>query len=533
MLPSKSHFPVHLMIVVGLMLFSVAMSALVSRAVFERLPHLEDEVAYLFQAKTYARGQLVVDTPEPRRAYWQPFVVDYAPTGNRFSKYSPGWPAFLALGVLMGQPWIVNALMSGLTVALVYRLGREIYGADVGTAAAALTAFSPMALLLNGTLMGHTSALFTVMLFIYGYWRMEGGKNIRRWAVIAGVGLGLTIINRPLTAVGIAVPFVVWSVIRLVSAVYRKSDLPDRSYKTRLFEVAQPLIILTVVALLISAAIPIYNYAATGKPTQNLYTLVWPYDRVGFGAAGEYGRSGHTLEKGIRHVRFDLSLMAADLYGWQLGAVTPQLQEHLRTESGYWPVIGLSWVLLPFGLLIGARQRWTWLLAGLAAGLILTHLAYWIGSQRYSTRYYFETLGALAILSAIPVAWFIRYTGQRWLTYGLLALLLVASLYNYSTPRIMALYRFNFIGQHQIDAVEERREGDRAALVLVTGADVRWRAMGALMSVTSPLLDSEIVVAWDNLERGVREAILARFPDRQIIEMQAEGNQAWFKEQSG
>src|SRR5262245_30054222 len=88
-------------LVIRIILFSMAMSALVSRTVFERLPDLEDEVAYLFQAKTYARGELVIPSPQPSRSFWQPFVVDYQATGNRFSKYSPGWPALLTLGVLM------------------------------------------------------------------------------------------------------------------------------------------------------------------------------------------------------------------------------------------------------------------------------------------------------------------------------------------------------------------------------------------------------------------------------------------------
>lgn len=513
-------------IVLILVLFSMFMSALVSRTVFERLPHLEDEVAYLFQAKTYARGQLVIDIPEPRRAFWQPFVVDYAPSGNRFSKYSPGWPALLTLGVLMGQAWVINAFLSGLTVALVYRFGSEIFGVDVGVVAAALTAFSPMALLLNGTLMGHTAALTTVMLFLYGYWRIERGKNPLRWAIIAGIGLGLTIINRPLTAIGISTPIILWSGIRVMMAAFK---IPTSFPQTNGFiQTLRPLMILAIVAILITTAIPIYNYAASHDPTLNLYTLVWPYDRVGFGAAGEYGRSGHTLEKGIRHVRFDLSLMAADLYGWQIGAITPDLQEHLRVNSDYWPPVGLSWILLPFGLLIGARKRWMWLLAGVAVSLIVLHIAYWIGSQRYSTRYYFETLGALSIISAIPIAWFIRYTGQRWLAYGLLAAVLIASVYTYSTPRISALYQFNFVSQERLDTVLARRIDDRPVLVLMTGADVRWRAMGPFLALTSPYLDSDVVVAWDNTAPGTREAILARFPGRQIIEMQAQGNDTWF-----
>ncbi len=535
---TTTHFRLryHHWLALGLALFSMVMSAFVSRSVFERLPHLEDEVAYLFQAKTYAGGHLVIDSPDPRRAFWQPFVVDYGLTGKRFSKYSPGWPLVLALGVAGGQPWLVNALLSALTVALVYRLGREIFDADTGVIAAALTAFSPMALLLNATLMGHTAALCAATLFFYAYWRIEQRRNTLAWGAVAGVALGLVIINRPLTAIGIATPLVLWSIVRIISAALGRGDPPGRPYKKitphhttflqRIVPVLKPLLLLTVIALLIAAAIPLYNVAATGDPTYNLYTLVWPYDTVGFGEC--CGRNGHTLEKGIRHVRFDLSLMAADLYGWQLGQITPQLQEHLRTQGTYWPPIGLSWVLLPFGLLVGARQRWTWLLAGVAVCLVGVHLAYWIGSQRYSTRYYFETLTALSIISALPLSWLIRKSGRRWLVYGLLAAVLLYSLYFYSTPRIMALYGFNQINRATLEGVEARRTDDRPALVIVSGRDVRWRAMGALMSVTSPYLDSDIVLAWDNLQPGVRDQILARFPQRQIIEMEAQGNQAWF-----
>ena len=508
--------------------FAAAMSALVSRAVFERLPHLEDEVAYLYQAKTLAGGQLVIPIPEPRRAYWQPFVVDYGPSGMRFGKYSPGWPLLLAPGVLAGQPWLVNALCAALTVALVYRLGRELFGPDVGVIAAALTAFSPMALLLNGTLMGHTAALTCAVLFMYALWRVERGRHALRWGLLGGAALGLLVINRPLTAVGLGAPFIAYTGLRLL--------LAGRGGWGAFGAALRPLLALGALALAVSAAIPLYNYAATGDPAQNLYTLVWPYDRVGFGEC--CGRSGHTLEKGVRHLRFDLSLLAADLYGWQLGDITPELQEHLRTESGYWPLLGLSWVLLPAGLLVGARRRWTWLLALSAISLVAAHAAYWIGSQRYSTRYYFEALAALSLISALPLAWLVRRSGRRWLVYGALAAALVYSLYAYSTPRINALYGFNEISRATLDAIEARRDGARPALVLVSGPAsgdnrVRWRALGALMAVTSPYLDSEIVGAWDTQQPGVRAAILDRFPDRQVIEMRAEGNRAEFADTAG
>ncbi|MBC6938195.1 MAG: hypothetical protein DWB42_20525, partial [Chloroflexi bacterium] len=505
-----------------LALFSFLMSALVSRTVYERLPHLEDEMAYLFQARTLARGDLVIESPRPARAYWQPFVIDR--DGKRFGKYPLGWPVLLAGGVIMGQPWVINAFLSALIVALVYRLGRDLFNADTGLMAAALAAFSPMALLLNGTLMGHTAALFGAMLFMWAYRRMERSPAPLRWGLLAGLALGLLVANRPLAGVAVAAPFVAYSGVRLIRAFPRRAggsdplvyaaspDLPRPAFLTTL----RPLLALSAGALLVSLLIPIYQYAATGDPAQNLYTLVWSYDRVGFGEGR--GRNIHTLEKGIRQTRWDLSLTAADLFGWQLGGM-PDESQRLRTSAVYWPVIGMSWMLIPFGLIIGLGRRWpawaawlavgaalffltttlpqvtlrdpafamlwmgaavvwmlvpfvflligrpddraawTWLLLAVPMCLVGLHMAYWIGSQLYSTRYYFEGLGALAILSAVPLAHLARR--RRWPVYAALAVVLVFSLYAYSTPRITPLYRFNWVSPELIEAVEARREDDR------------------------------------------------------------------------
>lgn len=586
------NFRLHQITAIFLAFFAFVMSALISRTVFERLPHLEDEVAYLFQARVFARGDLTIDIPDPRRAYWQPFVVDHTESGQRFGKYTPGWPAILSVGVHLGQEWVINAFFAALTVALTYRLAGEIFNRDVGLIAAALTAFSPMALLLNASLMGHSAALCCATLFMYAYWRIERGRNGFRWAFIAGTALGIVVISRPLTAVAIALPFVALSAVRLIHALMLRIDWS----KTPL----RAMLILAGCTLLISTAIPLFNAAATHNPRQNLYELVWSYDKVGFGEC--CGRNLHRLEKAVAHTRFDLSLTAADLFGWQLGGITPELQDHLRTRSDYWPQIGLSFVPLPFGVLISLFPklrrdqrlglgafilwligagiwvalalnldrkiladpifswiwvltalawllmplyflkdaapplRWTWLFLSITLGIVLVQMTYWIGSQRYSTRYYYEALTAAAILSAILIAALARKI-NRQLVYGALALLLIYSLYAYSTPRISALYQFNQVGRTLIDAVNQLREDDRPILVLITGPasgenQVRWRAYGSLMVSTSPYLDSEIVAAWDTQAEGVREAILERFPDRQVIEMEAAGNQAYFKDPS-
>jgi 4-amino-4-deoxy-L-arabinose transferase-like glycosyltransferase len=597
----SSRFDTFHVVAVGLAFFSFFMAALVSRTTFERLPHLEDELAYLYQARIFAAGDVVVEIPQPRRAFWQPFVIDYPETGNRFGKYPPGWPLLLAGGVHLGPLWVVNAFFAALNVIVIYRLGREVFNPDAGLIAAALTAFSPMALLLNASLMAHTSALFFFTLFMWCYWRMESnlrrhrGRSALRWGLAAGIALGLLVINRPLTSVSLAAPFVLWSGLRVLRAAY-DDWRARRAYRLQL--ALRPLLALAAVTLLISMAVPLFNHAATGDPTKNLYTLVWPYDRVGFGSC--CGRSslqpggGHTIIRGILHTRFDLSLTAADLFGWQAGTITPELQEHLRTQSNYWPVVGLSFLLLPPGLLVGFGQRWlagwlllgmawllvplaldmdflrdannqttawvwlgalgawllipplilglrqdyaprpawTWLLLAAAVALIGIHLAYWVGSQRYSTRYYAEALTTLALIGALPVAWLARRT-SRMLVYGLLAATLLWSLYAYSAPRIDALYRFNRVSPQIIEQIEARREDDRPTLVIVTGerGAVSWRALGSLMAHTGPHLDDDIVTAWDYAPgTEIRQLILERFPDRQVIEMAARADRSWFLE---
>jgi len=647
------HVSYHQPLILLLVLFAFFMSALVSRSVFERLPHLEDEVAYLFQAKMATHGDLVIESPQPRRAFWQPFIIDR--DGQRFGKYPIGWPALLALGVAMGQTWVINAFFSALNVALVYQLGREVFNPDVGALAAMLTAFSPMALLLNGTLMGHTAALFFTTLFMYAYWRIERANkrkhSVLRWGIVAGISLGMMAIMRPLTAIGISAPFVLWSAFRLLRALMQTRKVPlgvtfpliviggsatviallislliqlepiqhlylliarrlefalyvglvtsaliyipiliaiiftyavwrfehSQSKQDRLrlgilagvslgimavtniqfaaiiavlflvwsvfrlrsefhpdvprfVNTLRPLIALGVVAVLFALTIPLHSYLATGNPRLNLYTLVWDYDQVGFGEC--CGRNGHTLEKGIRQARFDLSLMAADLFGWQVQPLTPEMTTHLLNEADYWPGTGLSWILLPFGLLIGIKKRWTWLLVGVTLALIGVHLAYWIGSQRYSTRYYFEALTALTLISALPLAWLVRRLPRiagPMVVYGGLLAALVYGMYAYSTPRINTLYRFNRVGQEQIAEVQARRFTDRPALVIINGTDVRWRAFGSLMAVTSPYLDSDIVAAWNYGDDELHAELVALFPDREVIEMDAHENESTFR----
>jgi hypothetical protein len=612
----KNVFPQwHHLLILPLALFAFFMTGLVAERVFEGLPHLEDELAYLFQAKVFAGGQVVVETPEPRSVYWQPFVIDSNTTGYRFGKYTPGWPALLALGVLMGQLWVVNGLLAALTVVLVYRFGREVFNPETGIIAALLTSFSPAALLLNASLMSHTAGLFWTMLFIYAYWRMEKGQKAMIWGAVAGLALGALAASRPLTTVAIALPFVLWSGLRLLraAAIDEETGLSLRINRDYFWQSLKPLLLLSACTLLLASSIPAFSWVATGNPRQNLYELVWNYDKVGFGQG--YGRNTHRLAKGYNHARFDLSLTAADLFGWQFTPIGDEEINHFVNEADTYPTTAYSFVLLPIGLLFGLlfydRKRWmvhlmwlsvwallafywvnlpselqnpsshfrklfesfqlmgtgldgayfslvddsrfswiwiitalvwiylplvafiknkspqsvyTWLMLTLVLGIVVVQMTYWIGSQRYSTRYYYEALGAAAILTALPLGWLAQRVG-RWLILPALLALSIFTLYFYSTPRIDTLYHFNFVRGDLLTQVREEAVDERPILVIVNGPTqpdserVRWQSYGALLAVMSPYFDSEIVVVRDT--GGLHDELIATYPNRQVVELDA------------
>jgi hypothetical protein len=284
-----------------------------------------------------------------------------------------------------------------------------------------------------------------------------------------------------------------------------------------------------VFGVAVGALFPAYNYVTTGDPTQNLYELVWEYDKIGFGE--EYGRTGHTWEKARRTMKWDMECYSRDLFGWvyqpDTPPATPQPSNDCMkpdAETG-----GLSWLLLPFGLVLGWRRRWTWLLFGAAVFIIGANLWYWIGAGIYSARYFYEATSALVILSAAGVAGLANMARTIHLQKAVYAILLVLvgfSLVGYAPDRIDGLYRYGRIGRHQLETVDALRlDPDRPVLVISIGPrpDTHWRDVGAVMALTSPSLDSEYILVRDPEEYSLRPEtnflahLIARFPEYQIV----------------
>lgn len=79
-----------------------------------------------------------------------------------YTQYPPGYPVLLALGVLMGVPWLVNPILAALTIAGIYLIANELYGRNIAKLSALLACTSSFFLFMSSEFLSHSSTLFFI-----------------------------------------------------------------------------------------------------------------------------------------------------------------------------------------------------------------------------------------------------------------------------------------------------------------------------------------------------------------------------------
>ncbi len=475
-----------------LALAAAVAAALVADRVFERIPHLEDEFAFLWQAEVMAEGQLYLPSPPEPKSFLVPFVVDHE--ARRFGKYPPGWPASLALGAALGAHWLVNPLLGGLSIWLIYRLGSRVAGRGVGLLAAFLAALSPMFHMLSGSLMSHNLSLFLSAAFSLAWLdlfpaprRQPGRTKPPPWLLLAAAGLsmGLLALTRPLTAAGVALPFGLHGLYRFARG--------DRADRARILGVG-------ALALAVTGLLPLWQAALSGDPWLNLYSLWWEYDKLGFGPGVGVKEGGHNLRWAYLNTRFSLRAGQHDLFGWPY----------------------LSWLFLPFGLLGLRRNRDGWLLFAAFPSLVLTYTLYWIGSWLFGPRYYYEALPGLAVTSAVGFAWLGGHLAgapsklaayRRPAAAALLLILSVLGAVFYLPARVGGMRRL--YGMSRANQVPFEAGDLEDALVVVHPAE-HWSEYGTLLTLGPPFSEGDLLLVYSigpRADARLQEA----FPERRIL----------------
>jgi len=296
-----------------------------------------------------------------------------------------------------------------------------------------------------------------------------------------------------------------------------------------------------------------YNQATTGSPLLFGYEVYWPYDRLGFGPG--IGVNGeHTLPAARLNLSLNVEAMQHYLFGWPGGwSLAPAGLGLLAALARLaWRLPAALWRMRPGRLVLGepgaepptiaaagdqangvgqygtSALSLDLLWAALPLSLILVHLAYWNLGLMYGPRYYFEALGALALLSArgllfvaMLVGSVLRIPGRAseahasaagtLLVLAALAILFAAGYWAWAPQTFGAFVRWYGITGIGLQTVRAARLHN--ALVFVHAPT--WEYYAAFFVQNAPTLDGNIVYARD---RGpdTNTRLMASYPGRGV-----------------
>ncbi len=363
---------------------SFAFTVWIALVQYHAQPHIYDASAYLFGAKIFASGRLYAPAPAAPGQFLGPFTAII--NGRWFPQYEPGTSATLAVGVLLGVPWLIEPLLGALALLGIGLTMWRLYDRRAATLAVALGALSPFFLWLSASYLSHTVALFYL---VWGLWALtrfaQGGRG---WNLPLAAALwALALLTRDTAA-----PFVVASIVGLAWVAWRERwpILWRRHWAASLAWTAVP--IATYLSLYLD-----YNAILTGRLLLTPRGLFFPGDHWGFGPGiGFYGQ--HTLAAGFITVHELLTSLSISLYGWPF-------------------YLTLAFIPLPF-LARRARPADAFLL-GAALLMTFAFLGYFYHGVYLGPRYLFEALPFFLGLTArgIIALW---ETGQAARAFSLL-----------------------------------------------------------------------------------------------------------------
>jgi len=309
--------------------FAFAVPILISAFIFPVLSNNPDETVYLVQAKLLAQGRLFME-PNQYSEFFSPFF--FFNDGDKiFSKYSPVHAAILAIGEMVaGSPRLSLGLLGAANLAVIWLLGRELYGRREGLIAAVVLAFSAWFLIHSSTYLSYTSSLLFNALFLLAFLKWQR-TNRPAWALGAGLAIGIEFFARPYSAILFSAPFAVWALI-LVARDHQR---------------IMPLAAMVAGATSIIALALAYNTVITGNPLLFPFQALEPLDTLGFGARRTHPSAplfDFTPEKGVRATVTALRSLGMWLPGGALGALFIALRLYFaplrRGEIALLAVIG-------------------------------------------------------------------------------------------------------------------------------------------------------------------------------------------------
>ncbi|HEY3444091.1 MAG TPA: hypothetical protein VGK29_25295 [Paludibaculum sp.] len=446
-------------------------AALLNQTVYQAQPHLQDEVAHLHAARSFAAGRILMPPPPVPQAF-DYYLLDLRPDHTSLAP-PPGYPLLLVPAVWLGAPWLVNALLGGLNVGLLYLLLRKLYEPPVPLLGALLLAASPWHLFLAMSFMNHTPVLTAILLASLGV--LHGSVAA---AAGAGAALGWLSFNRPLDAAAFAGLCLIWMFVR-------RGPWPA----------------LLASSVAVGALVLPYNHAITGNALK--LPLADYLDRVfgagtnalGFGANRGFPWPldpfpGHGLPDVIVNAQLNLSTLNTELFGWASGS-------------------------LIFLLAFVAIRKWSpadrWM-AAIAVSTVAVYSLYWFsGGPDFGPRYWFMLLMPAIALTARGIVLARERYGDR--TFLLAALLSLSAWVTFVPWRSLDKY-YGYLGMTpQLQQLATREHFGRS-LVVIRGPSFPDYAAVAWTNPVDWQGDGPVYAR--DAGPGVVDKLRAAYPDRPV-----------------
>ncbi len=348
----------------GMGLAMLAASLALGWACFRFLPAVVDSTAQYVHAKYMARGMLYGPGHPLHMSFPLWMVVNDT---KFFAQYQPAYIALLGLGHALHAPWLVNPVCAAVTLWATYALARRIFDTPTALWAAFFMLCSQFLLFLASEYMNHTACLCFLTLFMLGFIRTNDavgqGQKLKACLLGAATGacLGIAMLIRPLSAMGLSLPFIAYALYLLCH--------DRKSYLDPFVSGAAPM----AASLAFQAW---YNLQLTGN------MLLFPsmaYHNNQLGSALGFGYGGPPSLMGVLEKRqVEWSMLNTCLFDWPIPCF----------------ILILAYVLRP------ARNLYASLLLASVASIALTGLANQFVSYIFGPRYLCDVMTALVILSA-------------------------------------------------------------------------------------------------------------------------------------
>ena len=467
-------------IVAAIWIFGLA--ALLSYFVYQRHPHVPDEVIYLYHARYFADGRLTVPAPAVPEAF-SLYMIPYK-SDRWYSIFPPGWPAVLAVGVLLGVPWLVNPFLAGVNVLLSYILVRELYDRRVARIVVLLLCVSPWHVFMSMNFMAHTFTLTCVLVAAVAITKSRRTDRAI-WAWVAGVATGGVGLIRVLDGVVVVGLLGLWII-----------GVGGRKLKT------SAIVGFVLATILVGAGNLVYNQLLLGNaildPITTYYDTYFGPKKfaLGFGPERGFGWAidafpGHSPLEAMINNTLNAFSLNTELFGWSTGSL---MVVTLFLFSGTMRRLDFLW-LAPVAVIAGAYS-----------------LFWYSGGPDFGARYWYLMLLPVIILTVRGILCLGERLESTRVVFAILSLCILA-LVNYVPWRAVDKYH-HYLDMRPDIRYLAKEYGFGKSLVLIRGDSHPDYASAWVYNPLEPHAD-EPVYAWDPNPQ-VQTRVVQAYRDRPI-----------------